>query len=95
MSYCAEIISEFDLPTSISTTIYKCSNNHRFSHKIMTTKEKQILKDQEKQDILNEARAAKKAEQQLVGKKFVENVKYAFRMVRRTPYIDATIIKRE
>jgi len=49
----------------------------------------------EKQDIINEARAAKKAEQELVGKKFVENVKYAFLMVRRTPYIDATIIKRE
>jgi hypothetical protein len=93
--YCAEIIAEFDLPPPISTTIYKCSNNHRFSHKMMTLKEKQMLKDQEKQEILNEARAAKKAEQELVGKKFVENVKYAFRMVRRTPYIDATIIKRE
>jgi hypothetical protein len=61
----------------------------------MTTKEKQMLKDQEKQDILNEAWAAKKAEQQLTGKKFVENVKYAFRIVRRTRYIDSTIIKRE
>jgi hypothetical protein len=93
--YCAEKVAEFHVPPPLSTTIYKCSNNHRFSHKIMTVKEKQTLKDEEKQDILNEARAAKKAEQELVGKKFVENVKYAFRMVRRTPYIDATIIKRE
>ena len=62
---------------------------------MMTAKEKQTLREEEKQDIINEARAAKKAEQELVGKKFVENVKYAFRMVRRTPYIDATIIKRE
>ena len=62
---------------------------------MMTVKEKQTLKDEEKQDILNEARAAKKVEQELVGKKFVENVRYVFHMIRRTPYIDATIIKRE
>jgi hypothetical protein len=61
----------------------------------MTDKEKQTLKDEEKRDILNAALIAKRSEQELVGKKFVENVKYAFRMVRRTPYIDATIIKRE
>jgi len=93
--YCAQKIVEFYVPPPYSTIIYKCSNDHRFSHKIMTAKEKRILKEEEKQDILNEARAAKKAEQELVGKKFVENVRYAFRMVRRTPYIDATIIKRE
>ncbi len=93
--YCAEKVSEFYVPHPFSTIIYKCINDHRFSHKMMTAKEKQTLKDEEKQDILNEARAAKKAEQELVGKKFVENVKYAIRMVRRTPYIDATIIKRE
>jgi hypothetical protein len=93
--YCAEKVSEFYVPPPVSTIVYKCSNDHRFSHKMMTAKEKQTLKDEERQDILNEARAAKKAEQELVGKKFVENVKYAFRMVRRTPYIDATIIKRE
>jgi hypothetical protein len=93
--YCAEKVVEFYVPPPVSTIIYKCSNDHRFSHKIMTAKEKRLLKDEERQDILNEARAAKKAEQELVGKKFVENVRYAFRMVRRTPYIDATIIKRE
>ncbi len=93
--YCAQKIVEFYVPAPFSTIIYKCSNDHRFSHKIMTAKEKRILKNEERQDILNEARAAKKAEQELVGKKFVENVRYAFRMVRRTPYIDATIIKRE
>jgi hypothetical protein len=93
--YCAQKVSEYFIPSPISTKIYKCSNDHRFSHKMMTTKEKQMLKDEEKQDILNEARAAKRVEQELVGKRFVENVKYALRMVRRTPYIDATIIKRE
>jgi hypothetical protein len=93
--YCAEKVAEFYVPPPVSTIIYKCCNNHRFSHKMMTAKEKQTLREEEKQDIINEARAAKKAEQELVGKKFVENVKYAFRMVRRTPYIDATIIKRE
>ena len=93
--YCAEKVEEFYVPPPFSTIIYKCCNNHRFSHKMMTAKEKQTLREEEKQDIINEARAAKKAEQELVGKKFVENVKYAFRMVRRTPYIDATIIKRE
>ena len=67
--YCAEIIAEFFLLPPISTTIYKCSNNHRFSHKMMTLKEKQTLKAEEKQEILNEAREAKKAEQKLVGKK--------------------------
>jgi hypothetical protein len=93
--YCAQNVLEFYVPAPYSTIIYKCSNNHRFSHKIMTAKEKRTLKNEERQDILNEARAARKAEQELVGKKFVENVRYAFRMVRRTPYIDATIIKRE
>ena len=93
--YCAEKVSEFHVPPPVSTIIYKCSNDHRFSHKMITAKEKQTLKEEERQDILNEARASRKAEQELVGKKFVENVKYAFRMVRRTPYIDATIIKRE
>ena len=93
--YCAEKVLEFDIPSPVSTTIYECSNSHKFSHKTMTDKEKQTLKDEEKRDILNAALIAKRSEQELVGKKFVENVKYAFRMVRRTPYIDATIIKRE
>ncbi|MGA2683191.1 MAG: hypothetical protein ABSF44_15495 [Candidatus Bathyarchaeia archaeon] len=58
--YCAEKVAEFYVPPPISTIIYKCSNNHRFSHKMMTAKEKLTLKEEEKQDILNEARAEKK-----------------------------------
>lgn len=93
--YCAEKVAEFDLPPPISITIYKCSNGHRFSHNIMTEKEKEAMKDEEKQEILNTACEEKKLEYALVGVKFTDNVRYAFRMVRRTPYIDSTIIKRE
>ena len=46
-----------------------------------TNEEKQTITDEEKEDILN----AKIADQMLVGKKFVDNVKYALRVVRRTP----------
>jgi hypothetical protein len=61
----------------------------------MTDKEKQTMKDEEKQSILDNARATRDIEHRLVGLKFADNVRYALRMVRRTPYIDSTIIKRE
>jgi hypothetical protein len=73
--YCAEKVIELDLPFPIETVIYRCLNDHRFSHKLMTDIEKQALKDKEKQDILNIALVAKKAEQKLVGKKLVENAR--------------------
>ena len=52
-------------------------------------KTKKPATDEEKEIILN----AKIADQMFAGKSFVENVKYALRVVRKTPYIDTVIIK--
>lgn len=54
-------------------------------------KTKQPTTNEEKQDMLN----TKIADQMLVGKKFADNVKYALRVVRKTPYIDNMILKRQ
>ena len=59
--YCAEKVEEFYVPPPFSTIIYKCSNDHNFSHKVMTVLEKQTLKEEERQDIINETRAEKKS----------------------------------
>ncbi len=52
-------------------------------------KEKQAAKAEEKQTKQNE----KLAKQRFAGKSFIENIKYALRVVRKTPYIDTVIIK--
>jgi hypothetical protein len=44
--YCAEKVAKFYVPPPFSTIIYRCSNNHNFSHKMMTALEKQTLKDE-------------------------------------------------
>ncbi len=47
------------------------------------------VSDEEKEIILD----AKITDQMFAGKSFLENVKYALRVVRKTPYIDTVIIK--
>jgi len=52
--------------------------------------ENHMMKAEEKQTILD----VKLADQIFAGKSFVENIKYALRVVRRTCYIDTVILKR-